>query len=118
MGQHFHQGALVTRRHAFDGRLGAGAFDADGELVATCKVCGDVVASERIKQAQSWLRSLAEDINPELRDSVTQAVVQLEGEVALRVDILATRLDMLTYLVEWSQAHKTGTRRDFALFAG
>lgn len=78
----------------------------------------DEARTQRIKLAQSWLRSLAEDINTELRDSVTQAVEQLDSEVALRVDILATRLDMLTSLVEWSQAHKTGTRRDFALFAG
>ena len=78
----------------------------------------DEARSQRLKQAQSWLQSLPEDTNPELRESVTQAVEQLEGEAALRVDILSTRLDLLTSLVEWGRVEMNGTRRDFALFAG
>lgn len=78
----------------------------------------DEARSQRMERAHNWLQSIQKDTDPELCASVTQAVAHLEGETGLRVDIVSTRLDLLTSLVKWRQAQMTGTRRDFALFAG
>jgi hypothetical protein len=78
----------------------------------------DEARSRRFEQAHGWLQSLPQDTDPELHNSVTQAVDQLAGENALRVDVVSTRLDLLVFLVEWCREEMNGTRRDFALFAG
>ncbi len=78
----------------------------------------DEARSQGLKQAYSWFHALSTDTDPELRDSVIQAIEQLEVEATLRVDILLTRLALLTSLIEWRRAQMNGTRRDFALFAG
>lgn len=66
----------------------------------------------------TWLETLEQETDSELREAVAQAIQQLEDESAQRVDVLATRLYLLTSLVEWRQSQMNGTRRDFALFAG
>lgn len=78
----------------------------------------DEARSQRFEQAHSWLQSQPLDSDPELHNSVTQAVDQLAGENALRVDVVSTRLDLLVSLVKWCREEMNGTRRDFALFAG
>lgn len=78
----------------------------------------DEARSQRFEQARCWLQSLPQDTDPELHDSVTQALDQFAGEHALRVDVVSTRLDLLVSLVEWCREEMNGTRRDFALFAG
>jgi hypothetical protein len=78
----------------------------------------DEARARRLEQASAWLASLEQETETELRETVAQAIEQLEGESSLRVDVLETRLDLLTSLVEWCRAQMNGTRRDFALFAG
>ena len=78
----------------------------------------DEARSQRLQQAYSWLETLEEDTDTELREAVAQAIQQLEEESALRVDLLGTRLDLLNSLVEWRLTQMNGTRRDFALYAG
>lgn len=78
----------------------------------------DEARSQRLKHAYTWLETLEQETDSELREGVAQAIQQLEDESAQRVDVLATRLDLLTSLVEWRRSQMNGTRRDFALYAG
>ena len=78
----------------------------------------DEARSQRLEEAYTWLATIEQETDTELREAVAQAIKQLEDESALRVDVLATRLDLLTSLVEWRRTQMNGTRRDFALFAG
>ena len=78
----------------------------------------DQARSQHLERAYTWLETLEQETDSELREAVAQAIQQLEDESAQRVDVLATRLYLLTSLVEWRQSQMNGTRRDFALFAG
>lgn len=78
----------------------------------------DEARSQRLEQAYTWLETLERETDTELREAVAQAIQQLEDDSAQRVDVLTTRLDLLTSLVEWRRTQMNGTRRDFALFAG
>lgn len=64
------------------------------------------------------MSTLEQETDAELRARVAQAIEQLQRETSLRVDILITRLDLLTSLLDWCREEMEGTRRDFALFAG
>jgi hypothetical protein len=78
----------------------------------------DEARAQRLAQAHAWLETLGQGTEVDLREAVAQAIQYLEAESSQRVDVLATRLDLLTSLVEWQRAQMSGTRRDFALYAG
>ncbi len=78
----------------------------------------DEARSQRLEQAYTWLETLEQETDTELQEAVAQAIQQLEDESTQRVDVLATRLDLLNSLVEWRRTQMNGTRRDFALYAG
>lgn len=76
----------------------------------------------RIARAQAWLEARAATtdahaIDPDLHDELTQALERLQGDRALRIDVLGTRLDLLQALADWHDAGAQGMRRDFALRA-
>jgi hypothetical protein len=78
----------------------------------------DEARAQRLQQACTWLETLEDETDADLREAVAHALQQLEEESALRVDLLGTRLDLLNSLVKWRRAQMNGTRRDFALYAG
>lgn len=78
----------------------------------------DEARSQRLEQAYTWLESLEQATDSELREAVARAIQQLEDESTQRVEVLATRLDLLVSLVDWRRSQMSGTRRDFALYAG
>ena len=78
----------------------------------------DEARAQRLEQAYTWFETLEEEADVDLCEAVERAIQQLDAESAQRVDVLVTRLDLLTSLVEWRRSQMNGTRRDFALYAG
>ena len=75
-----------------------------------------------IQQANTWLQSRRESseasaVDPDLLDELSQALVQLEADKTLRLDLLNLRLTLLHAIAAWHDAGLQGSRRDFALQA-
>ncbi|WP_034712720.1 DUF2399 domain-containing protein [Acidovorax sp. JHL-9] len=75
-----------------------------------------------IEDADTWLQSRAETadgsaLDPDLLDELGRALMQLREEKALRLDLLAIRLQLLRAVAVWHDDGRQGSRRDFALHA-
>jgi hypothetical protein len=75
-----------------------------------------------IAQAAAWLQARRDDaaataLDPDLLDELVLALAQLEADRALRLDLLAARLELLQAVAHWHDAGLQGVRRDFALRA-
>lgn len=75
-----------------------------------------------IAQAVQWLQARrdGEDdstLDPDLLDELACALDQLGADKTMRLDLLATRLQLLRAVTEWHDSGNEGSRRDFALRA-